>query len=128
MAKRSKVITALVAQQQLREQFRSHAEEMGLAVDVMGEGSINASTLVIGEGPGENEVRKGRPFIAGSGNLLFDALRPYGIDRDDCYVTNDKSVSPENQMNDMSSSGTNSTNGSGSRSGRWRNYPTFTTY
>lgn len=43
---------------------------------------------VVGEAPGKDEVREGRPFIGASGNLLFGRLRSYGINRADCLVAN----------------------------------------
>jgi uracil-DNA glycosylase family 4 len=55
---------------------------------VFSEGPINASIAIVGEGPGESEVTKGRPFIGGSGRLLFDTLKTIGLNRTDVYVTN----------------------------------------
>jgi DNA polymerase len=43
---------------------------------------------IVGEGPGESEVQKGRPFIGGSGRLLFDTLKTIGLNRTDLYTTN----------------------------------------
>jgi uracil-DNA glycosylase family 4 len=72
----------------LDEQFRAHAEDLRLRVDVLGDGPINAEVAIVGEGPGETEVRLGRPFVGGSGNLMWNTLRAYGINRANCYVTN----------------------------------------
>lgn len=47
--------------------------------------------LVVGEGPGETEDRRGRPFVpeAPAGSELYDALRGLGVDPDrDCWLTN----------------------------------------
>lgn len=44
--------------------------------------------MVIGEGPGQQEVSAGRPFIGLSGQLLRALLDDVGINLDDCYVTN----------------------------------------
>ena len=70
------------------EQFRAHAEDLRLRVDVLGDGPMNAEVVIVGEGPGETEVRLGRPFVGGSGNLMWNTLRTYGINRANCYVTN----------------------------------------
>lgn len=44
--------------------------------------------VIIGEAPGENEVRELRPFVGKSGELLERLLRDSGIRREDCYITN----------------------------------------
>jgi uracil-DNA glycosylase len=72
----------------LEEQFRAHASDLGLVTQVFSEGPENASIVIVGEGPGESEVTKGRPFIGGSGRLLFDTLKTIGLSRTDVYVTN----------------------------------------
>jgi uracil-DNA glycosylase len=72
----------------LEDQFRAHASDFNLVTQVFAEGPINASLAIVGEGPGESEVAKGRPFIGGSGRLLFDTLRTIGVDRTAIYTTN----------------------------------------
>lgn len=44
--------------------------------------------VLVGEGPGRNEERVGRPFIGKSGGLLENVLSKNGIARTDCYITN----------------------------------------
>ena len=44
--------------------------------------------MVVGEGPGRNEVAQGRPFVGQSGQLLRALFESYSIDLDECYVTN----------------------------------------
>jgi DNA polymerase len=41
-----------------------------------------------GEAPGATEVEEGIPFVGKAGQLLDEALREAGIERDACYVTN----------------------------------------
>ncbi|MFI7680820.1 UdgX family uracil-DNA binding protein [Actinophytocola sp. NPDC049390] len=55
---------------------------------VFGEGPANASVLVIGEVPGDQEDRQGHPFVGPAGRLLDKALVEAGIDRAQVYVTN----------------------------------------
>jgi probable DNA metabolism protein len=55
---------------------------------VMGEGPADAEIFLIGEQPGEEEDRAGRPFIGPSGQLLNQALALNGIAREMIYVTN----------------------------------------
>jgi DNA polymerase len=44
--------------------------------------------MFVGEQPGDQEDRTGRPFVGPAGRLLDDALEQAGIDRDGVYVTN----------------------------------------
>jgi uracil-DNA glycosylase family protein len=55
---------------------------------VFGEGPNSAEIVFIGEQPGDEEDRKGRPFVGPSGKLLDRALLDAGIDRSAVYVTN----------------------------------------
>lgn len=55
---------------------------------VFGEGRKNARVIMIGEQPGDQEDKSGKPFVGPSGQLLDSALDEVGIDRDDVYVTN----------------------------------------
>ena len=55
---------------------------------VFGEGPASAHVMVVGEQPGDQEDKAGRPFVGPSGKLLDRAFDAAGIDRDDVYVTN----------------------------------------
>src|SRR5437867_2245128 len=55
---------------------------------VFGEGSNDAEVMFVGEQPGDQEDRQGRPFVGPAGRILDDALQEAGIDRDVVYVTN----------------------------------------
>ena len=55
---------------------------------VFGEGPPHASVVIIGEQPGDQEDRQGRPFVGPAGQLLDRALEAAGIDRAQVYVTN----------------------------------------
>jgi len=55
---------------------------------VFGEGSPDASVMLVGEQPGDREDVEGRPFVGPAGKLLDRALAEAGIDRADAYVTN----------------------------------------
>jgi uracil-DNA glycosylase len=55
---------------------------------VIGEGSHTAKIMFIGEAPGENEAKTGRPFCGRAGKVLDDLLASVGIERKDVYVTN----------------------------------------
>lgn len=55
---------------------------------VAGEGPADAKIVLLGEQPGDQEDRQGRPFVGPAGLLLDRALAEAGIDRQACYVTN----------------------------------------
>ena len=52
------------------------------------EGDINSKIAFVGEAPGGQEERMGRPFVGPSGQLLDECLRNVGINRKACYLTN----------------------------------------
>jgi uracil-DNA glycosylase len=55
---------------------------------VFGEGSPKATIMLVGEQPGDQEDRVGKPFVGPAGKLLDEALAEAGIDRTQIYVTN----------------------------------------
>ena len=55
---------------------------------VFGEGPSHARAVFIGEQPGDQEDRQGRPFVGPAGKLLDRALAEAGIDRREIYLTN----------------------------------------
>lgn len=55
---------------------------------VFGRGPADASVMLVGEQPGDQEDRAGEPFVGPAGKILDDALRAAGIDRAATYVTN----------------------------------------
>jgi DNA polymerase len=55
---------------------------------VPGEGPENAAIAFVGEQPGDQEEREGRPFVGPAGLLLNHAMEEAGIDRGKVYVTN----------------------------------------
>jgi uracil-DNA glycosylase family 4 len=55
---------------------------------VIGQGNHDAKIMFIGEAPGENEAKTGRPFCGASGRLLDELLASVNINREDVYITN----------------------------------------
>jgi uracil-DNA glycosylase len=55
---------------------------------VIGEGSHFAKIMFIGEAPGRNEAKTGRPFCGRAGQILDELLQSVGIKREEVYVTN----------------------------------------
>ncbi len=55
---------------------------------VPGEGNPSTEVVFVGEGPGFNEDREGRPFIGRAGDLLVKLLASIGWRREDVFITN----------------------------------------
>lgn len=55
---------------------------------VFGEGNVETPLVIIGEGPGEQEDKLGRPFVGRAGALLDKVLLEHGITRQHIYITN----------------------------------------
>jgi len=55
---------------------------------VFGEGAAHAQVMFVGEQPGDEEDKAGRPFVGPAGRVLDEAMERAGIDRNSVYVTN----------------------------------------
>ena len=55
---------------------------------VFGAGDPHARVMMVGEQPGDEEDKKGLPFVGPAGRLLDKALTEAGVDREHLYVTN----------------------------------------
>jgi len=55
---------------------------------VFGAGDPHARVMLVGEQPGDEEDKKGLPFVGPAGRLLDQALAEAGVDREHLYVTN----------------------------------------
>jgi uracil-DNA glycosylase len=55
---------------------------------VRGHGLVPAPLMVVGEAPGEQEERSGRPFVGPAGRLLQRLFADAGLPWEYCYVTN----------------------------------------
>ncbi len=54
---------------------------------VPGEGNPDARVVVIGEAPGREEAKVGRPFVGRSGKFLRQAMQDIGLSGDDVFIT-----------------------------------------
>jgi DNA polymerase len=83
---------------ELRESpLYSYRQQHGY-LPVIGEGSVQANLMLIGEAPGEQEAKSGRPFVGASGRFLNELLQSIGLERADVYITNVvKDRPPENR-------------------------------
>jgi DNA polymerase len=55
---------------------------------VPGEGPARARVMLVGEQPGDQEDRQGRPFVGPAGRILDRAIQDAGIERKQVFVTN----------------------------------------
>ena len=55
---------------------------------VPGEGPEDAKLLFIGEGPGQQEDRQGRPFVGAAGQFLEELLTSIGLTREQVFIAN----------------------------------------
>lgn len=51
------------------------------------EGPADAEIMLVGQNPGSQEVRTGRPFVGRSGKFLDKVLGKYGLNRKELYIT-----------------------------------------
>jgi len=55
---------------------------------VFGDGNPNARLMFVGEAPGADEDRLGKPFVGTAGQLLERIMGSVGLQRGDVYITN----------------------------------------
>lgn len=55
---------------------------------VPGEGDPEADIMFVGEAPGAEEDRQGRPFVGASGKFLAEMLESIGLTREQVFITN----------------------------------------
>ena len=66
---------------------------------VPGEGDPHARLMFIGEGPGQEEDRQGRPFVGRSGELLTRMIQAIDLAREDVYICNIVKCRPPRNRN-----------------------------
>ena len=70
---------------------------------VPGEGPAPAAVMVVGEAPGANEDKQGRPFVGRAGRLLDELLVAAGLEREDVFITNVLKARPPNNRDPKAS-------------------------
>jgi uracil-DNA glycosylase len=63
---------------------------------VFGEGNPKARLMFVGEGPGADEDRQGRPFVGKAGQLLTKMIQAMQMDRSEVYIANVVKCRPPN--------------------------------
>ncbi len=66
---------------------------------VFGEGNPNAQVVFVGEAPGEEEDKQGRPFVGQAGKLLTRLIEEIGWRREDVYIANVLKCRPPGNRN-----------------------------
>lgn len=82
----------------IKDELEEIAEEVKVCVlcplhdsrtnGVPGEGPADAPIVLVGEAPGREEDKRGRPFVGRAGRLLDEALIEAGLNRGDLFITN----------------------------------------
>jgi DNA polymerase len=73
--------------QEIEAGCAAHLNDVSTRV-VFGEGDPDAEMMFVGEGPGIEEDRTGRPFVGRSGQLLDKMITALGYTRDQVYIAN----------------------------------------
>ncbi len=68
---------------------------------VIGEGSHDSKIMFVGEAPGRNEAKTGRPFCGTAGKVLDELLNHVGIERENVYITNIVKDRPQNNRDPL---------------------------
>jgi DNA polymerase len=84
-AERRAALEAVAAEVRSCTRCRLHE---GRTRAVPGEGHPSTEVVFVGEGPGLNEDRQGRPFVGRAGDLLVRLLATIGWSREDVFITN----------------------------------------
>lgn len=80
--------TSIDALRAALEQFDGCPLKVTATKTVFADGNRQAPLMLIGEAPGRDEDRDGRPFVGESGQLLDKMLASIGLDRSGYYITN----------------------------------------
>ena len=84
-AERREALEGIAAEVRACTRCRLH---QGRTQAVPGEGHPDTEVVFVGEGPGMNEDRQGRPFVGRAGDLLVRLLGTLGWRREEVYITN----------------------------------------
>lgn len=68
---------------------------------VIGEGNYDAEIVFVGEAPGKNEAKTGKPFCGASGRVLDELLEHINLNRENVYVTNIVKDRPTNNRDPL---------------------------
>ncbi len=72
----------------LEQLCREYVQEFNEKEIVLGYGYINSPVIIVGEAPGKDEIKLGKPFVGAAGKNLNEFIEVLEISRDDLYITN----------------------------------------
>ena len=81
------MISGVDSIQSMNSELRLRFAAAGLKMDCGAAGSFLSTIAVVGDAPGDRDVRVNQPFIGNNGTVLFDALRRYKLTRNHIYMT-----------------------------------------
>ncbi|HDN58419.1 MAG TPA: uracil-DNA glycosylase [Candidatus Marinimicrobia bacterium] len=84
--------------EEVKKCFRCPLAEQRTQI-VFGEGNPDALLMFIGEAPGEEEDRTGRPFVGKAGQLLTRIVRSVNLTREEVYIANMVKCRPPGNRN-----------------------------
>lgn len=74
--------------QRLDELYYAYSKTFEKEEIVLGEGCVTCSLVIVGEAPGKDEVKLGKPFVGAAGKNLNEFIGILGIEREDLFITN----------------------------------------
>lgn len=72
----------------LKELYNKYVDKFCSYEVVLGDGNVNSKLMLIGEAPGKDEVRLGKPFVGKAGKKLSYFLDFINVKREDIYISN----------------------------------------
>jgi len=78
---------------------RCKLHRLGRSKIVFGVGNPKAKLMFIGEGPGEEEDKRGEPFVGRAGQLLNKIIDAMGLNRQEVYIANTVKCRPPDNRN-----------------------------
>lgn len=85
IAKKAQTVAEL---QKILEAFDGSTLKRSAKNTVFSDGTLGSRVMLIGEAPGREEDRTGKPFIGQSGEMLDHMFAAIGLDRNSVYITN----------------------------------------
>ena len=78
--------------------LKQETQEKAAQAIVYGEGPVDARIMLVGQNPGKQEAKQGKPFVGMAGKYLNDVLARHNIDRRELYITSVvKQTTPRNR-------------------------------
>lgn len=72
----------------LEELYQQYTDSFKNEQVVLGDGHTNSPLVLIGEAPGKDEIKQGKPFVGAAGKNLNEFISVLGISREELYITN----------------------------------------